>query len=114
MSAGYLELFLEQGEYFSANVTLDAVNGSYYDLTNYSAKSQIRKSYWSESPVAEFSTTVEGQDGIITITLDANTTQTLTSSRYVYDIFIFNANNATSRTKVLEGIIFVDPSATKF
>ncbi len=114
MSAGYLELFIEQGEYFSANVTLDTTNGSFYDLTNYTAKSQIRKSYWSESISAEFNTSVEGDSGIIKISLDSNTTQTLTSSRYVYDIFIVDTNNSNMKTKVLEGLIFVDPSATKF
>lgn len=114
MSVGYLELFLEQGEAFSANVTLDSVNGSIYDLNNYEAKSQIRKSYWSANTSAEFVANVVGDLGIISISLDANTTQTLTSSRYVFDIFIVDVSDQRYRSKVLEGLIFVQPSATKF
>lgn len=112
MSSGYLELFIEQGETFSANVSLDKINGSPYDLTNYTAKSDIRKSYWSANTSASFVTSIDDSDGTIGLYLSANTTQTLASGRYVYDIFLTDTNT-NYRSKVLEGIIFVEPSATK-
>lgn len=112
MSAGYLELFLEQGETFSANVTLDQLNGSPYDLSNYSAKSEIRKSYWSANNSASFITSIDITEGTIGLTLSANTTQNLSSGRYVYDVFLTDSIT-NSRSKVLEGILFVEPSATK-
>ena len=43
MSAGYTELFLEQGTTFQSSITLDGVSGEPYDLTGFIAKSQIRK-----------------------------------------------------------------------
>lgn len=112
MSAGYLELFLEQGETFSANVSLDQINGSAYDLSNYTAKSDIKKSYWSSNTSASFITSIDDTDGTIGLYLSANTTQRLTSGRYVYDIFLTDTLT-NSRSKVLEGILFVEPSATK-
>lgn len=114
MSAGYLELYLEQGETFSVDITLDSLNGSPYNLSNYSAKSEIRKSYWSANSTASFSTNIsaDGTTGIITLSLDAATTQNVASGNYVYDVFLTNQTSNT-RSKVLEGILFVDPSSTK-
>lgn len=112
MSAGYLELFIEQGETFSADVSLDQINGTPYDLSNYTAKSEIRKSYWSADVSATFVTTLNLESGTIGLELSANTTQTLSSGKYVYDIFLTSTTN-NKRFKILEGIIFVEPSATK-
>lgn len=112
MPAGYLELFIEQGETFSANVSLDKLNGSPYDLADYAVKSDIRKSYWSANTSASFVTSIDDDTGTIGLYLAANTTQNLSSGRYVYDIFLTDSNT-NQRSKVLEGIIFVDPSATK-
>jgi hypothetical protein len=110
MSAGYLELFLEQGESFSVNITLDALNGSPYDLSNYIVKSQIRKSHWSANTTAVFDSTISA-NGVINLSLSAPVTQNVESGRYVYDVFLTNTSN--NRSKVLEGIVFVDPSSTK-
>lgn len=112
MSAGYLELFLEQGETFSANVSLDQINGSPYNLMNYIVKSDIRKSYWSANTSATFTSTINISDSTIGLFLDANTTQNLSSGRYVYDVFLTDTVTNV-RSKVLEGIVFVEPSATK-
>lgn len=113
MAAGYLELFLEQGESFSVDITLDAINGSPYDLSDFAVKSQIRKSHWSIDTTAVFDSSISanGSNGIITLSLPATTTQSIESGRYVYDVFLTNSSN--NRSKVLEGILFVDPSSTK-
>jgi hypothetical protein len=112
MSAGYLELFIEQGESFSANVTLDSLNGSVYNLYDFTAKSEIRKSYWSANTSASFSTSINVELGMVGLGLSANTTQRLSSGKYVYDVFLTHSVNG-NRFKVLEGILFVDPSSTK-
>lgn len=115
MAAGYLELFIEQGDSFAADITLDSINGSPFDLSNYSIKSDIRKSHWSANTTLSFSSSISGNGstGIITLSLDAANTQLLISSRYVYDVFLTNNSN-NDRSKVLEGVIYVDPSVTKF
>ena len=47
MSAGYQELFLEKGADFTTSLTLADVNGDPYNLTGFTAKSQVKKSYYS-------------------------------------------------------------------
>jgi hypothetical protein len=111
MSAGYLELFLEQGEDFSVDITLDSINNSPYDISNYSVKSQIRKSYWSANTTAQFNTTITSNN-VLTISLTSPVTQNVASGRYVYDVFL-TSRVSNTRSKILEGILYVDPSSTK-
>lgn len=113
MSAGYLELFIEQGEDFSITVNLDSINGEPYNLINHTVKSDIRKSYWSANSTASFDASIEDSLlGIIRLSLSSNNTQIISSGRYVYDVFITNSTD-NIRSKVLEGMIYIEPSATK-
>jgi hypothetical protein len=114
MSAGYQELFLEQGTIFNTSISLDDVYGQSYNLQNYSASSQMRKSYYSSNATAVFSTTVNGLNGQILISLNANQTANIYPGRYVYDLIIFNPTDSANTTiRVLEGIINVTPGVTK-
>ena len=112
MPAGYTELFLEQGANFIMSVSLDDVGGSSFNLVNFTASSQMRKSYYSTSVAATFSvsTGANAALGIITISLDSANTANINAGRYVYDVYI---TNASSRTRVLEGIVNVSPQVTK-
>lgn len=112
MPAGYSELFLEQGANFNTSITLDDVSGVAFNLVNYTATSQMRKSYYSSNAAATFtvSTGPTPSLGIITISLDSANTANIYPGRYVYDVYISQANN---RTRVLEGIVNVSPQATK-
>ena len=112
MPAGYTELFLEQGADFNMSVTLDDVGGSSFNLVNFTASSQMRKSYYSTSVAATFNvdTGANAALGIITISLDSANTANINAGRYVYDVYI---TNASSRTRVLEGIVNVSPQVTK-
>ena len=58
MSAGYQELFLEKGADFTTSLTLADVNGDPYNLTGFTAKSQVNKSYYSSSATAQFIITI--------------------------------------------------------
>ena len=112
MSAGYQELFLEQGTSFNTTIYLDDVYGDTYNLSNYAASSQIRKSYYSANATATFDTLVG--NGQIILSLDANTTANVNPGRYVYDVVIYNNNDRANNTiRVLEGIINVTPRVTR-
>lgn len=112
MAVGYLDLFLEQGEDFSADITLDSINGTPYDLTNYSVKSQIKSSYWSCETSATFNSSISANGtGIISLSLPNSVTANLSSGKYVYDIFLTDISSNT-RSKVLEGTVYIDPSVT--
>ena len=113
MPAAYQELFLEQGTTFTTNITLDDIDGVPYDLTGVTAKSQIRKSYYSANTTAEFTVVIPTPtDGNINLILDANITANIAAGRYVYDVAIKDTANTV--TRVLEGIVNVIPQVTKF
>ena len=112
MSAAYSNLYLEQGTTFSTTITLDDVYGSVYDLSNYTASSQIRKSYYSANATASFNTFINVTQGNISLSLDANTTANIAPGRYLYDAIITDTVNNVV-TRVLEGIIEVSPSVTR-
>jgi len=113
MAAGYQELFLEQGTDFTTSITLDDVNGDPYNLTGYTAKSQMRKSYYSTSPTAQFTITINTPTtGVLNMSLPSANTANIAAGRYVYDVAIKNSANTV--TRVLEGIVNVLPRVTVF
>jgi hypothetical protein len=112
MPAGYSELFLEQGATFNTSINLDDVSGVAFNLVNYTATSQMRKSYYSSNAAATFSVST-GQDpslGIITMSLTSANTANVYPGRYVYDVYV---TSGEARVRVLEGIINVTPQVTK-
>ena len=112
MSAAYSNLYLDQGSTFSTSITLDDVYGELYDLSNFTVKSQIKKSYYSSNVTAQFNTSINVGSGTITLELNANTTANIAPGRYVYDTFITD-NNVDISTKILEGILDVSASVTR-
>ena len=111
MAAGYQNLYLEQGTTWSTTITLDDVYLNTYNLTGYTASSQIRKSYYSTNTTAVFSTAINTTVGTITLNLDAHTTANIAPGRYVYDTIIIDSNNNV--TRILEGIVDVSPGVTR-
>jgi hypothetical protein len=113
MAAGYQELFLEQGTSYATTLTLADVNGDPYNLTNYTAKSQMKKSYYSSNTTAEFSISIiSPTSGVINMSLGSPSTSNVAAGRYVYDVVIKDSANNVSR--VLEGIVNVLPRVTVF
>lgn len=115
MPAGYSELFLEQGATFNTSIELDDVYGSALNLVNFSATSQMRKSYYSSNVSATFSVSTGNNAslGVITISLDSANTANIYPGRYVYDVYITDTVTGAPRIRVLEGIVNVTPQVTK-
>jgi len=112
MPAAYSNLYLEQGTTFNTTITLDDIYGNVYDLTNCTASSQIRKSYYSSNATSTFSTTVYPATGVIELSLTSAQTANISPGRYVYDTIITNSIT-TAVTRVLEGVIDVSPRVTR-
>ena len=111
MAAGYQELFIEQGSDYITTITLDDVDGMPYDLSGFTAKSQIRKSYYSSNATAEFTITItDPVTGVIGLNLDSANTANIAAGRYVYDVEI--SDNITV-SRVVEGIVTVTPQITQ-
>ena len=114
MSAGYQELFLEQGASFNSTITLDDVYGDNYNLTDFGGACQIKKSYYSSNAIAVMDTVILPESSSISLRLGANVTANIAPGRYVYDVLIYSHTDAANNTiRVLEGIINVTPGVTK-
>ena len=112
MPAAYSNLYIEQGTSFSTTITVDDVYGDVYNLTNYTARGQIRKSHYSANTTAVFTTSVNPVTGSISLSLTAAATANIAPGRYVYDTIITGTLNGEV-TRILEGIVEISPSVTR-
>jgi hypothetical protein len=103
-------IVIDQGTTFqtSINVTDDEENP--VDLTGYSAAAQMRK-HFTSSNAFSFATSISPTLGIVTLSMTANTTNTITPGRYLYDCELTDPNGAISR--LIEGIVTVTPGVTR-
>jgi len=106
-------LYIEQGSTFNSVVTLRNQDGTTLNLTNYTVKSQFRKSYQS-SVANNFTATVYGTstNGQVRLQLTATASSAIKAGRYLYDIEITNTLN-NEKFRVLEGIIILSPEITQ-
>jgi hypothetical protein len=110
--AVYSNLYIDQGADFSSIVTVENVLGQLFDLTNYSARGQIRKTYSSSNSI-DFSANIPNpQSGEILLELTSSQTREMKAGRYVYDVEIFTSND-TEVIRVVEGQIMVNPEVTR-
>lgn len=106
-------LVIDQGTTYSLSVTVADANGNALDLTDYSVRAQMRRSYGSTSSISFTATKADDPTtGEITISLTATQTSSLKPGRYVYDLEIEDTTT-NSVTRVIEGIITVTPEVTR-
>ena len=111
MPAGYQDFYLEKGTTFNTNLTLDGPNGVVYNLTNFTVKSQAKKSYYSANSTITFvSTITDPANGVIQLSASAANTANLPAGKLVYDVII--TDNFGNVSRVLEGQTLVSPSVT--
>lgn len=112
--AAYVELYMDQGTTFSniINLTDDYTNAN-INVSGYIVKSQMRRSYYSESPSANITCQItNAATGEITLSLTPQQTANVKAGRYLFDVTIHNPlDNAT--TRILGGIVVVTPQVTK-
>ena len=103
-------LYIDQGTTYSLTITVSDQNGDVKDLTDYTVRGQLRKSYYSSTSTSFTASATSPTDGEITISLTATQTSALKAGRYVYDIEI-ESDEETLR--VLEGIVVINPEVTR-
>lgn len=118
-------LTIDQGSDFSATVDVLASDGQLFDLTGYTARSQIRKNFVTSTVTAHFICTHNDDGGKITLELpNANVTNEaggvtqvgtnhIEPGRYLYDVEIVSNASTPVVTRVLEGTITVTGGITK-
>lgn len=104
---------IDQGTTFSLSITISDFTDTPIDLTGYTLRSQMRKSYYSNTSTAFTVTSPNPSNGEILLSLTATQTSALKFGRYVYDIEIVSPAPESEVKRVLEGIVTVNPEVTR-
>lgn len=127
MKSAYQDLFINQGSThdFELIIYEDDAQTQAADLTGFSVRGQVRKSYSSSNAAATFTTsigpitTLDGRDqngkNAISFALSSTQTALLIEHDYVYDIELFSVDSNDTETvyRILEGKIYVNPEVTR-
>ena len=103
-------LYIDQGAHFTAEVTLTNYDSTPLDLTGFTVRGQMRRSYYSRTSTVFTAAVSNAAAGLITISLTDTQTAALKPGRYVYDVEIVGPS-AVSRA--VEGIVVVSPEVTR-
>jgi hypothetical protein len=80
-----VNLVVDQGTTFQSDILLTNDQGEVLDLTNYTGAGKIKKHYSSANSVSVV-VELNVNTGVMTLKLDANTSNNMRSGRYVYDV----------------------------
>jgi hypothetical protein len=110
--AQYTDIIIDQGSTYSGKIPVIGANKLPVNLTGFSARGQIRRSYSSLTSIS-FTTNIDDYaSGIIFISLTPAQTGAMKPGRYVFDVEIYNANGSDV-IRVSEGQAEVTPRTTK-
>lgn len=121
-SDGSVDLTGKQGGTWTFTVTAyQSTGGPVLDLTGYSARGQIRKTYASTDIIKSFTFSIPSPTtGVVNVSMAASDTTAIpagklptdSASTYVYDIEIHTGSPETV-TRLMEGRLFIDPQVTR-
>lgn len=105
-------LAIDQGTDFSTTIEVNDDTGSDRNLTGYTGRAQLRRSYHSVSNTA-FTVTIDNPtEGEVILSLSNAITANLKYGRYVYDVELVKTSDGTVE-RILEGVVTVYPEVTK-
>lgn len=112
MPANNINLFLDQGTTFSANIAISNTNtgNTDLDLTNYAARAKIKKHY-SSSNSFTLGANIFVNTAVVILSMNATTSANVPAGRYLYDVEVYSANTGFVY-RVAEGLITVTPEIT--
>ena len=107
---------IDQGATFQKLIVWKDPDGNAIDLTDYTARMQIRKTVNSNEVLVEATTengyiTLGGADGTINISIPASVTENFTFRRGVYDLELESSGGIV--TRLLQGCVFVSREVTR-
>jgi len=104
-------LYVDQGAFYRTYVTVANTDGTPLDLTGFTAASQMRKSYQS-STAYNFTTSISNpSQGRVRVELSSEQSRVIPAGKYLYDIEVRSPTG--ERTRVVEGIVLINPEITK-
>lgn len=104
-----IDLIIDQGTTYSTQFTITDANSTALNFNGYNGASQMRKHY-SSNTYYTFGVSLSNT-GVVTLSMNATVTGTITSGRYVYDVEVTDSSNTVSR--LVEGVVTVTPQVTK-
>ena len=104
-------IFIDAGANYSNIITVAANGSGALNLTGYTVKSQIRKSYTSTTAYNFTGSVDDAVAGKVRLELTAAQTGAIPPGRYLYDVEI--TSSAGNRTRVGEGVVTVTPEITQ-
>lgn len=112
MAVYIANLQLDTGVDFQHGFSLgDNDTGTYLNLNNYTANSQMRKWAGSSTAVSFASTVTDAELGQIQISLASTLTSDIKPGRYVYDVTLEDSGGF--KYKVVEGMVVVRAGVTR-
>jgi hypothetical protein len=109
--ATYSDIFIDQGTSYASTIDVFDPNGLPLNLTNYSARGQIRKTYASANAINFTTNMNQAALGKVTILLTATQTRAMKPGRYVYNIEVYNDGGHVVR--ISEGQIEINPTTIR-
>ena len=113
--AGKYNIVADQGATFTRNIHWKDENGDPIDVTDYTARMQVRERFVSASPVLSLvsptNLSLGGGSGTGVVTASATTMAGITAGDYVYDLEMVASNGVV--TRLLQGTFKVTPEVTR-
>lgn len=109
--ANVTNFYIDAGTTFSAIITCKGSDGNLLNLSGYTVKSQIRKSYASPTAYNFNASIYSASVGKIKVSLTPAESSAIKPGRYMYDIEIMSSVN--EKTRISEGIIIITPEITQ-
>jgi hypothetical protein len=119
MAAAVYDLYIEQGTTYKLRVKLLDANGAVIPLTGYTARMQIRQSIASPTFLVELTNanagiTINAAGGYLDLKITDTATKALTfTSPAVYDIELIGPTPGFEVTRLLKGLVTLDPEVTR-
>jgi len=100
-------IVIEQNTAFTMTIDVSTITNTPIDLSTYTYKAQLRRSYYSLTAVDFAIEATDPSGGELVLTLTATQVRALKPGRYVYDVILIDVNDVPAR--ILEGIAVVNP-----
>lgn len=110
--AAYSNIYVDQSTEFSVVIDVTDDNDNPYPLDGFTAKCQMRKSYYTNTaydiPATVFGVPANGQ---VQLALTPAESAAFKPGRYVYDVIIRNGDDSVVK-RVVEGVMHIRPATT--
>ena len=112
MTAATYNLTIDQGSDFALDLVVSE-SGSVKNLTNYSARAQMRSTKGASSVSATFTCTIpNAAAGQVKMELSNSASSAISAGKYYYDLEIFTTSDAIVK-RLMQGTVILTPVVTR-